>query len=122
MHDGLAGFEEIWCFDFEFLGGDAGEHYGVVCLAARELRSGQTLKQWRDELGAVPPYRTDDKVLFVSFAAHAECGCHLSLGWPLPERVLDLSLEYKNLVNGRAGPDDRRTSRCPWALWSAVDQ
>ena len=40
MHKTLAAFEEVWSFDFEFLGGDAGEQYDVVCLAARELRSG----------------------------------------------------------------------------------
>jgi hypothetical protein len=50
MHETLAGFEEVWSFDFEFLGGDVGEHYDVVCLAARELRSGRTLRLWRDEL------------------------------------------------------------------------
>ena len=50
MHETLAAFEEVWSFDFEFLGGDAGEQYDVVCLAARELRSGRTLRLWRDEL------------------------------------------------------------------------
>jgi DNA polymerase-1 len=108
MSDTLAGFDEVWSFDFEYLGGDAGERYDVVCLAARELRSNRTLKLWRDELGSVPPYRTDDKVLFACFAAHAECGCHLALHWPLPERVLDLSPEYKNFVNGRAHAGDKR--------------
>jgi hypothetical protein len=108
MLDALAGYDEIWCFDFEYLGGEAGEQYEVICLVGHELRSDRTLKLWRDELGDVPPYRTDDKALFVCFAAHAELGCHLSLGWPLPERVLDLSPEYKNFVNGRAGPEDHR--------------
>jgi hypothetical protein len=108
MPDDFAGYDEIWVGDFEYLGGDTGGHYDVVCLAAKELLSKRTVKLWRDELGALPPYRTDTRALFVCFAAHAELGCHLALGWPLPERMLDLSPEYRNLVNGRAGKDDRR--------------
>ena len=44
-------FEEIWLYDFEFVA-QPGERPDVVCLAAHELRSGQTLRLWRDELGA----------------------------------------------------------------------
>jgi DNA polymerase-1 len=92
-------FDEIWLHDFEFVA-RPGEHPDVVCLAAHELRSGQTLKLWRDELGEQPPYRTDRDMLFVSFVANAECACHLALGWPLPARVLDLSPAFRNLTNG----------------------
>ena len=52
---------------------------------------------WRDELDALkgrPPFRTDDKVLFVSFVANAEICCHLALGWPVPKNILDLSPWY----------------------------
>jgi DNA polymerase I len=94
-------FEEIWLHDFEFVA-QPGEHPDVVCLVARELRSGQTLRLWRDELGARPPYRTDRGVLFINFVANAECACHLALGWPLPARVLDLSPAFRNLTNGRS--------------------
>jgi DNA polymerase I len=38
--------------------------------------------------------------LFVCFAAHAELGCHMALGWPLPRKILDLSPEFRGLVNG----------------------
>lgn len=97
-------YEEIWCFDTEISGGDSGGHYEVVCLAARELRSGRTIRLWCDELGPEPPYRIDDRVLFVCFVASAECGSHLSLLWPMPARVLDLSPEYRNTFNGRISP------------------
>src|SRR5262245_39517555 len=87
-------FEEVWSVDFEFIS-KPGEHPDVVCLAARELRSGQTLRLWRDQLGALPPYRTDAGALFVCFVANAELACHLALGWPLPAKVLDgMSSEY----------------------------
>ena len=99
-------FDEIWLHDFEFVS-QPGEHPDVVCLVARELRSGRTLRLLRDELGKQPPYRTGRKVLFVSFVANAECACHLALGWPLPARVLDLSPEFRNLTNGRSTPEGK---------------
>jgi hypothetical protein len=99
-------FEEIWLHDFEFVP-QPGARPNVVCLAARELRSGRTLRLWRDELGEQPPYRTDKNVLFVSFVANAECACHLALGWPLPASVLDLSPAFRNLTNGRYTPEGK---------------
>ena len=99
-------FAEIWLHDFEFIS-KPGERPDVVCLVARELRSGRTLQLWRDELGATPPYRTDDKAVFVSFVANAECACHLALGWPLPSRVLDLSPVFRRLTNGLPTPDGK---------------
>jgi DNA polymerase-1 len=99
-------FQEIWLHDFEFIP-QSGEHSDVVCLVAHELRSGRTLRLWRDELGEQPPYRTDRGVLFVSFVANAECACHLTLGWPLPKNVLDLSPAFRNLANGRSTPDGK---------------
>jgi DNA polymerase-1 len=99
----LSRFEEIWTGDFEFISKD-GERPDVVCLAARELRSGQTIRLWRDQLGAATPYRTDVNVLFVCFAATAECACHLALGWPLPANILDLSPVFRCVANGRLVP------------------
>jgi DNA polymerase family A len=99
-------FEEIWLHDFEFVS-QPGERPDVVCLAAHELRSGRTLRLWRDELGEQPPYRTDDGVLFVNFVANAECACHLALDWPLPANVLDLSPAFRNLTNGRYTPEGK---------------
>jgi DNA polymerase I len=99
-------FAEIWLRDFEFIAWP-GELPEVVCLAAHELRSGRTLRLWRDEIGAPPPYRIDSDVLFVSFVANAECLCHLALGWPLPSNELDLSPAFRNLTNGRWTPEGK---------------
>ena len=99
-------FEQVWFVDFEFIS-EAGEHPDVVCLCATELRSGQTIRLWRDQLGATPPYRTDAGVLFVCFVANAECACHLALGWPLPERIFDLSPVFRCVVNGRVPPESK---------------
>jgi DNA polymerase I len=102
----LSLFDEVWLHDFEFIS-RPGEQPDVVCLAAHELRSGQTLRLWRDQLGPLPPYRTDDRVLFISFVANAECACHLALGWPLPARVLDLNPAFRNITNGRSTPEGK---------------
>ena len=50
--------------------------------------------------GNAPPYATDANALFVAYYASAEIGCHLALGWPVPERVLDLFTEFRNQTNG----------------------
>jgi DNA polymerase-1 len=71
------------------------------------MRTGQTLRLWRDQLGAVPPYRIDDNALFVCFVANAECACHLSLGWPLPKKIFDLSPVFRCVVNGREVPEGK---------------
>ena len=99
-------FDEIWLHDFEFVA-QPGERPDVVCLGALELRAGQTILAWRDELGEQPPYRTDHKVLFVNFVANAEMACHLSLGWPVPVHVLDLNPVFRNLTNGRSTPEGK---------------
>jgi DNA polymerase I len=100
-------FEEVWLHDFEFVS-KSGEIPDVVCLCARELRTGRTLRLWRDQLLAgVAPYRTDSKVLFINFVANAECSCHLSLGWPVPKNVLDLSPAFRKIANGRHTPEGK---------------
>ena len=95
----LLPFAEIWAVDFEF-GAEPGENPEPVCLVARELRSGRKLRLWRDEFGAEPPYPNGPDVLFVAYYASAEIGCHLALGWPAPQRVLDLFTEFRNHTNG----------------------
>jgi DNA polymerase-1 len=92
-------YAEIWAVDFEF---DAkpGENPEPVCLIAWELRSGRKVRLWRDQLGEAPPYPTGPNSLFVAYYASAEIGCHLALGWPVPERVLDLFTEFRNRTNG----------------------
>lgn len=94
-------FAEIWAVDFEFVA-EQGENPQPVCLTARELRSRRTVRVWQDELRRMPrpPYPTGSEALFVAYYASAEIGCHLALGWPVPERVLDLFTEFRNRTNG----------------------
>ena len=53
----------------------------------------------------MPPYPIGSDVLFVAYFASAELGCHLALGWPLPARVLDLYVEFRNRANGLSPPN-----------------
>jgi DNA polymerase I len=95
----FAQFRQIWLSDFEFIA-HPGENPVPVCLVAQELRSGRGVRIWQDELRLGPPYPTSSDVLHVAYYASAEIGCHLELGWPVPERVLDLFTEFRRYTNG----------------------
>src|SRR5262245_18613990 len=100
MHDA---FREVVVADFEFEA-RAGERPVPICEVAWELRSGRRFRLWLDQFGSVPPYATGPDVLFVAFYASAELGCYRVLGWPAPERVLDLFIEFRNHTNGLPTP------------------
>lgn len=97
----LPSFREIWCVDFEFESAD-NENSKPICVAALEVNSGKRVTLFGDELRACSeaPYSTTADSLFVAYLASAELGCHLALGWPLPDNVLDLYVEFRNLANG----------------------
>ena len=96
-----APFREIWCVDFEFRI-DPGERPWPVCMVARELRTGREIRLWRGELLALDraPFDSGPDSLFVAYAASAEIGCFLELGWPLPVNILDLYFENRTETNG----------------------
>jgi DNA polymerase-1 len=98
-------FDEIWCVDFEFESPDGGNPR-PICMVALELNSGREVRLFGDELLTLPtaPYSTSAESLFVAYLASAELGCHLALGWPFPENVLDLYVEFRNLANGTTPP------------------
>ena len=84
-------FREIWCVDFEFYpgtglanGGTEGDAATVLCVVARELRSGRLIRKWQDELGPAPPYSIGPDALFIAYMNSAEFGCHIALGWGMP--------------------------------------
>ena len=56
------------------------------------------------QFGPAPPYATGPDVLFVAYYASAELGCYCVLGWPMPERILDLFIEFRNLTNDHPTP------------------
>jgi DNA polymerase-1 len=99
-------FDELWAEDFEWVP-KLGERPDVVCYGARELRSGRTLRLWRDQLNATSPNLTDSRALFLSFVFNAEGVCRLALGWSLPAKIIDLSALFRCVVNGRIVPQGK---------------
>ncbi len=97
----LSAFQEVWLADFEYTA-PPGDWVTPNCLVARELGSGRVVRLFGDELRRQtrPPYPTDRRSLFVAYNAAAEIGCHLVLGWPVPECILDLFVEFRALTNG----------------------
>jgi len=103
MGDLLDAFGEVWVVDYEFRSAP-GERPDPVCLVAWELRTGRKVRLWREDFGRLPPYSTKADSLFIAYYAPAELGCHLSLGWPMPARILDLFVEFRCLTNGEEVP------------------
>jgi hypothetical protein len=75
-------------------------------MVAREYRTGRTVRLWETELRSrrEPPFSIGPDSLFVAYYAPAELSCFLALGWPLPRRILDLFVEFRNRTNGLALP------------------
>ena len=98
-------FQEIWCADFEF-GSTDGNSPDIRCMVARELRSGQVIRMWADELALLKtaPFDIGDDSLFVAYMSTAEFSCFHVLGWQLPRNVLDLFVEFRGLTNGFPTP------------------
>ncbi len=103
--NGLESFAEIWCVDTEY-SAPTGHRPTPICLLAQELRSGRQLRLWFDQLAQLraAPFRTDDRALFVAYAAAAEFSVFHTLGWPAPARTLDLFFEFRALTNGLQTP------------------
>ena len=114
MRVGAREFEQVWAADFEFCA-LPGERPIPHCLVARELSSGRTIRLFGTELTSrvVPPFDIGPKSLVVAFFASAEMGCFLTLGWSLPENVLDLYVEFRNRTNGVP-------PACGWGLLGAL--
>ena len=94
-------YEQVWVVDYEFAA-PPGDRPTPICCVAHELRSGRVVRLFGEQLRAhdVAPYDVSERSLIVAYYASAEIGCHLALGWPLPRRVLDLYVEFRNITNG----------------------
>ncbi len=95
-------FDHIWCVDFEYGSGESGADAATPrCIVAKELLTQKTIRMWLDGHHYPEcPFKFNEKTLYVAYYASAEISCHLSLGWPIPSRVIDLYAEYRWLMNG----------------------
>ncbi len=91
---------EVWVVDFEY-SQPTNWLPTPHCVVARELHTNRLIKVWLgDNPPARPPFDMTNCV-YVAFNAIAEALCHLVLGWPLPSIVVDLYVEFRNLVADR---------------------
>ena len=102
----------VWAVDFEFTA-PPGEQQIPICMVARELGGGQTLRVWHDEFGPEPPFPIGPDALLVAYYASAELGCFRTLGWPRPERIDigDDHLVRNDLIAKEQGTSERTINR-----------
>jgi DNA polymerase-1 len=68
-------------------------------VVARLLKSGRVVRLRQGEFGSQPPFPVDDQTLVCAYFASADLGVFRVLGWPMPKRILDPFVEFRNLTN-----------------------
>ena len=85
----------------------SGERPRLTCIAAKDLRTGQTWQQFRGEFGPQAPFPTGHDTLLIAYYASRRIGLlSRTLVGDLPGTfVLDLFTEFRALTNGRNTPN-----------------
>ena len=87
-------------FEYEVTPGDLPN---VLCMVAQvldeNLRHLQTIKIWRGDFGAEPPFDIGSDTLFVAYSAWAEMTCFKVLGWKFPVHIFDQHTAYLASAN-----------------------
>ena len=95
-------FRTIVVVDFEYEIADGGLPH-VLCMVAYvldwALRHIRTIRLWRGEFGATPPFDIGPDTLVVGYSLWAEMTCFLQLGWRFPVHVYDLHTAYLATTN-----------------------
>ena len=86
-------------WDFEYRP-DVNGRPAPVCASFLEMRSGDRVQWQEGEFRKEPPFATGADMLWISYHASAETGCHRVLGWPIPENTLDLEAEFRIATTG----------------------
>jgi DNA polymerase I len=89
-------------FEYETAGGEynlvTGDLPCVLCVVAyvldSNLRHVRTIKRWRGEFGAAPPFDIGPNTLVVAYSAWAELTCFMTLGWQFPVHIFDQHTAY----------------------------
>jgi hypothetical protein len=96
-----AGFKRAWVIDSEYCQ-PWGSRPTPHCIVARCVITEETMRLWAG--GGITlrcPFVGDQSELFIAYAADAEIGVFLSLGWVPPLCILDLFPEFLRMMNGR---------------------
>jgi DNA polymerase I len=90
-------FASVVVCDFEYEA-PPGELPNVLCMVAyvldENLRHVRTIRMWRDDFGAHPPFDIGCDTLFVAYSAWAEMTCFQVLGWKFPVQIFDQHTAY----------------------------
>jgi DNA polymerase I len=82
-------------FEYEVPVGDLPD---VLCMVAHvldeKLQHVQTIKRWRGEFGAAPPFDIGPDTLVVAYSAWAEMTCFKVLDWKFPVHIFDQHAAY----------------------------
>lgn len=107
----LSSFTSIWCIVVA-VERQPGERLKPIAIAAIDLAAETEVQLGIPKLRGIrrPPYPTGPQTLIVTVDAELLAGLHLALGWRMPERIMDVLLEWRNerpadrtLVGGLAG-------------------
>jgi len=94
----------LWLLDTEYAT-PPGDPVIPVCVVGREFFSGRQIQLFfYPGQDYTNPFPVGKDALFVAYAAQAEWSCFMSLGWELPERIVDLYAEFRNEISGRVPP------------------
>src|SRR4051812_14962460 len=95
-------FKNTVVLDFEYEIED-GDLPVVLCMVAYVLGGNlqhiRTVRLWRDDFTAQPPFDTGPDSLIVGYSLWAEMTCFGVLGWPLPDHVFDLHTSFLAVTN-----------------------
>src|SRR5262249_6664758 len=96
----------------------------VAHVMDENLRHVQTIKLWRGEFGAEPPFDIGPDALFVAYSAWAEMTCFKVLGWKSgsylrPAHRLSGGFQYLAAVRAGRGEEERTKRPIPRlpSLW-----
>jgi hypothetical protein len=90
-------FTQVVVCDFEYEVAQ-GDLPNPLCMVAHmldeKLRHVRTIRLWRGEFGATPPFDIGPDTLFVAYSAWAEMTCFHVLGWKFPVHIFDQHTAY----------------------------
>jgi DNA polymerase-1 len=98
----LDAFDELVFCDSEYYA-PAGHKPRGICVVAYQQRANRVTRWWLWRRRPPPPPAlfTAPRTLFLSYQIPAELVLFQVLGWALPETVVDLNMEVRNLTNGQ---------------------
>ena len=102
MQSPYTGFTSIWIIVVA-VSARPGEQPEPLALAANDISTGYIVEIGMAEQRGIrrPPYPTGPQALLVTIDAAEVVACHLALGWRVPERIVDLMVEFRNSTDSR---------------------